>query len=501
MIPKTLLALIAAAILLAPQASNLYAQGLDARFSFEELAKMADEAEVLVRGRAGPPVIVPDAPRGLDYAVPFEVIELYKGTLTEKAFQLRLSSTATELMTRRNEVAGKEFVLPLAAVEEIEGAYKLSAGAGFAVGSNEALRLMEMAAGKVERTVVSPLRLHVEPLRPSFPLGQPAIIVVRLENPSEETILFEQAPIEVRDGNLYLAGNGFIDVIKSSQDVAAKETLKIRQSPEEPTPAAILPKESLRKEIDLTEYFDFQAPGVYSVTVAVTTPRGELLRSTIPVQISAAGAAGVERPAVGDGGEASDIIIPSPEIYTPGQPVNGLSMLLKPVKAEYTVGEPIQLELRLINSDERGQPVHIDVRLERTLMLQVKEQGDSPAARSILQKISWGDTPAEGVTPYAYLRPRAFWGNVININSLYGVDVAAVLQQDVNPEKLMPVQINYERYGMTLFSFEKPGVYRVDATYFVQPQPGTVRIWAGKLTSNHVFIRVKPAAADDQESR
>lgn len=270
-------------------------------------------------------------------------------------------------------------------------------------------------------------------------------------------------------------------------------------------PAVINPEGSFRIDIDLAEHFDFPKPGIYGLNVGVTTPNGEVLRSTVPLQLTDGSAPANERPRPGQrptGELAADLAVPSPEVYVPGQPVNGINMLLRPVKSEYEVGEPIKVELRLTNVDERKQSMNIDIRLERTLMVHVKEQGDSPVVRPFIQRITWNDKPTDGAAlPYAMLRPDSFWGKTININSLYGVDTTELLVSSVDPTKLLDSQLNYERLGMTLFSFDKPGVYRVDATYFVQPRPGDLRVWAGKLTSNHVFIRVKPGSAIGQVPR
>ena len=51
--------------------------------------------------------------------------------------------------------------------------------------------------------------------------------------------------------------------------------------------------------------------------------------------------------------------------------------------------------------------------------------------------------------------------------------------------------MSYETHGMTLFSFDSPGVYKIQATYSVKPRVARgPRVWAGKLPSNPIFVRV-----------
>lgn len=533
-----------AAIVLLLAATVALAQGLGARYSFDELEKMASDAELVLHVKAGAPTEVVDGERGLDYQIPCEVLQVVKGRLAAKEITLRLGSTATALQTMRREVAGKQYILPVVALEGHEGVYRLVDRAGFEADSAEGRKLVEIVSGEPERQIVTPLRMSVDPLGTPIEFGEPARIRIRLENPSDERAVYEQAPLEVRDGKLLISGGGLIRIVDSSGvEVTPKAGYVAgRDQTEALRPAVIDGGEALQIDVDLGEFFDFPREGIYGVNVALATPGGELLRNTVPLQLRSAAdgrRGGPGRAALT--GQSGDLVVPSPEVYVPGQPMNGLNMLLKPVKSEFRVGEPIEVEIRLTNIDEQGtRPIHVDVRLERCLMLQVTAQGDSPVVPPFVQRITWNDKTDEAnagrnektdtkvnqpvtwneksseagadqpVTrnekrseagsdqPYAMLRTGSFWGKTVNMNSLHGVDTTELLVSRVDPNKLESSQISYERYGMTLFSFDKPGVYRIDATYFAQPRPEGRRVWAGKLTSNHIFIRVSPAIGGDE---
>jgi hypothetical protein len=63
----------------------------------------------------------------------------------------------------------------------------------------------------------------------------------------------------------------------------------------------------------------------------------------------------------------------------PGKPDKGLVALLRPSKSKFALGEPVEVELRLIKLGNQGPPnLAIDTRLERTLTFHVAEVGDSP---------------------------------------------------------------------------------------------------------------------------
>ena len=92
-------------------------------------------------------------------------------------------------------------------------------------------------------------------------------------------------------------------------------------------------------------------------------------------------------------------------------------------------------------------------------------------------------------------RPLAFWGKHMDVNSFYGRDAASLMELPDNPQAGGALNLGYERYGMTLFSFDKPGVYRIQGTYMVKPRGGEgPRVWTGKLQSNPVFVRVTAKA-------
>ena len=376
--------------------------------------------------------------------------------------------------------------------DQDEGHFRLVADTGFLAGSAEARKLREIASGQVVAATVTPLRVRIEAVRPPYESGKPAPVRVVLANPDKNVVTYEQAPLEVRDGGLYLVGKGLLAVIDSRGNPAEiKETVHLGTPPPEPRTPLVIPAErNYVKEIDLGEYFDLTRAGNYMVKLSLPDPSGnEMMHSnTINVQVIPSLAGRVAPPLEKSTGPES-IRIPSPEVYRPGEPVNGLSSLLKPVKAEFEVGEQILVELRLINAGD--VPLTLDSRLERTLLVGVQEQGGSPGVRQMFQRPAEDDAKSETYYPYAYLRRLAFWGKVINVNSWYGRDPASLVEDRDDSARSSPLTACYERDGMTLFSFDEPGVYKIQATYHVKPRGGNgPRVWKGKVKSNPIFIRV-----------
>jgi len=473
------------------------AQELGRRFKFEELQAMVEQADVLVLAKAtGQPVSQGADASGLPWQITFEVQKVVKGEFQEKTLVLHVSSPINDLATPRKKVSGAEFLLPLAALEgQDEKHFKLVADTGFVAGSAEARKLREIASGRVVTDTVTPLRVRIEAVRPPYESGKPALVRVILDNPDKNAVTYERAPLEIRSGELYLSGKGLLTVIDSRGNPAeVKETVHLGTVPPgPPVPLVIAPERNFAKEIDLAEYFDLTRAGNYMVKLSLGDPGGnEMMHSnTINVQVIPSLAERVARLAVEPTGPES-IRIPSPEVYRPGDPVNGLAALLKPVKAEFEVGEQILVELRLINAGD--VPLVLDSRLERTLLVSVQEQGGSPAVRQMFQRPSDEEIKTESYYPYAYLRRLGFWGKVININSWYGRDAASLVEDSRGSSGPSPLTASYERDGMTLFSFDEPGVYKVQATYHVKPRGGSgPKVWKGKVKTNPVFVRiVKP---------
>ena len=480
------------------------AQGLGRRYEFNELKQMVEDAALLVRARAtAEPVSRGGDESGLVWRAPFDVVEVLKGTYGRPAMELRFKSPLNDLSCSRKQLPGKEYLLPLVPIEGEAGVFRLVAGVGFAAGAPEAGVMAKIVAGTVEVETVSPLRVRLQSVSPPYEAGAPASVRVTIENLSEDLVTYNQVPIEVRDGELYLAGDSNLIVSDSrgGRPVVPRQTLHMRSTPPPPAmPAVIRAKGTYQQDINLARFFDLGRPGVYMVTVALTTPDGKgLLRSnTDSVQIIAPLAAPVDVDPNAKPTAADALVIPAPAVYRPGEAENGLVALLRPAGAEFEVGQPIDLELRLTNDIDR--PLNIDTRLERTLLVEVQEQGDSPPARPLLQHHDWPqDKPDDPACLFAHLRPKAFWGKLINANSLFGRDAASLVLSG-KAAVTGTVEATYETHGMTLFSFDKPGVYRIQATYQVRPSGGDgPRIWSGKLISNPVFIRVTPVGSGDAE--
>ena len=489
--------MILAAIVAAPQAAS--AQGLGRRYDLAELQQIAQDATLLVRAKAtAEPVSKGGSPDGYVWETPFELIEAVKGEDAPKTFTLWLKSPLSDLNTTRANLPDKEFVLPLVPAPGGQGGYRLVGDVGFAVDRAEATTLIRAAGGKVVPPAAGQeaLRLRVEPMSPPFVLGQPVMLRVSLVNTAEQVVTYEQAPFEVRQGRLYILGGGNLIVTNTRRSMAvdAGENVQLNAPPPPPPlPVTIIPGGSYTRDIDLAQFYGLTEPGLYMATMAVTAPDGQaLVRSgTVQIQVIAPLAAPVDVPAPETRTTAESLLVPAPEAYQPGDIQNGLCGLLRPNKAQTAVGEPILVELRLLNAGDRT--FSVDTRLERVLVLSVKEQGDSPPALRMLQRIDWPLDAADAPPSLAYLRPHAFWGKTLNVNSLYGRDEASLMQGG-KAAVAGAVEPTFETHGMTLFAFEKPGVYRITATYQMAPKGGDgPRLWAGKLETNPIFIRVVPA--------
>jgi len=483
---------LAAVALAAPEAS---AQGLGRRFDFAELKQMVDDAELLVGAKVlAEPVSRGAGEDGLAWRVPFEVLEVVKGRFEAKTVDVYVKSPFEALNCLRAQLPGKEYLLPLVPMGgDAESGFALVQGVGFAAGSPEAGKLVEIAGGKVTSETVIPLRVRLSATGAPYESGKPAPVKVTLENVSDEAIAYTQAPLDLRYPDLYLVGESDLIVLDGrGSAVPRKEALHVGVAPPPPAlPLVVPPKGSHERDLDLSTYCDLGRPGIYMVTLALAGPDGkELLRSnTISMQIIAPLSAPVE-PGDPSASTAADALrIPSPGAYQPGKTENGLAGLLRPIRAEFEVGEPITLELRLINLSDRA--VDVDTRLERTLLVDVQEQGDSPAARPLLQHHDWPADEDAKASWSAHLRPAAFWGKLVNVNSLYGRDAASLMAAG-NAAMSGAVEPAYETHGMTLFSFDKPGVHKIQATYQSKPRAGGPRLWAGKLATNPVFVRVVP---------
>jgi len=496
-------------------APTVQAQGLGRRFELAELKQIVEGAKVLVRAKgAEEPLARGGAADGYAWEVSFEVVEKVKGQIEEQTFVVELKSVLDTLNTRRADVKGKEFVLPM--VPAGQGRYRLVGDVGFAWDTDEARKLIELTGGKVElpsdrptaeanptdagpeappvAAAPIPLRLRLEPVRASYEVGEPALVRVTIENTSAEPVTYAQAPFEVRDGRLYIAGEGGLVVADSARSVAVtiKDNVLLKTDPPPPVRQVVIaPHTAYQTDLDLALFCELDRPTIYLVSLALMAPDGQrsILSNTIPLKIVAASKPAKAPPVK----EEDAMVIPPPEVYHAGEAVNGLAGLLRPLKAQFEVGEPIVLELRLTNLAERVAIV--DTRLERLLFLEVQPEGTSPAVVSFFPVTQWPAAKDEELPlVYARLGSQSFWGKNINVNSAFGLsqqkireNAAAVLKGAIEP--------SYETSGMTLFAFNSPGVYRITATYEMPPAPANgPKLWAGKVKTNPVFIRVVPRA-------
>lgn len=495
-IPHCLLRCGLAIGLIALAAHVASAQGLGRRYDFDELEQMVSDSEAVVVARvAGEATDRPDSPSRLVWRVPFKLVRVVKGGTDMKSFDLFVRSPISDLGRSRRDLPETEYVLPLVAFSEggDEG-MRLVADAGFPVGTPEADKILEIVGGRVESTTVIPLRLRLETGAAPYEMGRPMTLTVQLENTSKEPIAYGQAPFVVTsEFELYLPGRGTLIVTSADgAEAPRKPALHAGELPPPPPwPIVIDAREAFRGEINLADYFVIDQPGVYRVTMAVEGPDGkELIRSnTIGLQVRRPVSAPMADPLAGIA-SPTDLLVPQPGAYQPGVPENGVAGLLRPVSSEFSVGEPVSLELRLINMGDRS--VDVDTRLERTLVLDVTEQGESPAVRQMLQHHDWPENTEATTGALAHLRPGAFWGKIINANSLHGKNTASLMEAG-RAAVAGAVEPSFEAHGMTLFSFEKPGVYKIEATYQVKPRMvQNLKPWAGQVKTNPIFIRVTP---------
>ena len=487
-------AVAAAAWLAAPAAS---AQDLGKRFSLEELNRMVTEAPLVVRAKAtAEPVAEGGDEKGATWKIPCQAVEVLKGKFADKTFELRVQSPIDELSTARKSVPGVEYIMPLVPLAGATGPqFRLSGGAGFPVASPEALKVADLARGGPATGTLTPLRLRIEPSRPPYTVGQPALLRIIIDNPAKSAVVYEQVPVEQREGLLYLPGAGRIDVTDGRGNAVAPKA-SVREGavpPDPPTPKTIPAERNFQFEIDLAQFFDLPRPGNYMVSMAVDSPdaKEQLKSAVINLQVIAPVVAAPAEPPPAKTTGPESIRIPSPDVYEPGTPVNGLAALLKPIRPEFAVGDKILVEVRLINAGD--QSLVIDTRLERALSVKVESQAGSPEVRSLLQRISWPeDDPKSRDYCLAYLRPLAFWGKLVDINSFYGRSAESLMSEA--PTTAPRADIDYEKYGLTLFSFDAPGVYKIQVSYVVKPRGGEgPKVWASKLTSNPIFIRIVAA--------
>jgi hypothetical protein len=498
-----------------------------------EPAKSAVPAEELKTAFRDAPLVIAFETQGLQgnpdpsdphpWEVTGTLIEVFKGKLSPGSVTIHMQSVAKGLGVLRADLKGKEFVAFLRPLtNSSDRQFVLVGPSAFASAGPEALYIRSLAQADTNRGTGGPgLELTVRTIGKVFPVVGPKTVEVRLTNNGSETASYLQAPICERDGNLYLTGQGMLRVRDiQGRIIPYKANVMAGQPPKgPPAPAMILAGANFTLNVDLSKYYDLPE-GRYTLAASLAAPDARSAIASGLLSFQVGGAPPVEPtpaptktaepvrppesvestepplPAVVAPKRPTGPVIPDPSKYAPGKSYKGLSALLKPVRAKTNLGDPIEVEFRLINEGPMTQVV--DSRLERTLTITVQAVADSPEPLRLHQVIRW---PADGATApdeRAFLRDGAFWGRTINLNilGLKGQDeFKEVTAEEIAPGKNMP----YERFGKYLFGFPKPGVYTITAKYLVtrpavtDTTPGAdprKDWWSGEIETNRITIQI-----------
>ena len=524
--------------------------GARAPVGIEDLKALYKETDFIVQFQVEQVQAKTEINPRLTWEIRGPVLEVTKGALLPGQISIHVDSVLRAFDMPRSDLAGKQFVVAIKPLGDATARrFQLVGAYAFPADSREAQVLRQLASADVEKgSGGQTLELVVRPLQPVYPVSGPKMIEIRLTNNGSDSATYLQAPVSEKDGRLFMTGLGTIRIHDlSGRIVPDKGNVTLGQPPPPPpTPSLVLPKASFVETLDLAKYFELPE-GRYTLMLALATPdgRGRIASNGFSFQVGAVNLPPApptaERPPAGDRTPAVppmpepapaartppdltatelplpppvppvrpvvEVQLPDPARYQPGKPAAGLAGLLRPVgKGKFALGEPVDLELRLIN--QGGRSIAIDARLERTLTIQVQPVGDSPPPLFARQVIGWpadaGPVPEER----AFLREGAFWGRTINLNMLFGRnldEMAAPTQEEVAAGK----SLSYERYGKNLFGFPKPGVYTVTATYSVaRPQKPAAPAegekpaakepskewWVGDLQTNSITIQVGETA-------
>jgi len=504
----------------------------------EDLKALYKESSLIVEFQADSVQAKPEVASRPVWEVRGPLMEVIKGSLLPGQISVHVDSVIRAFDMPRTDIPGKTFVAALKPLTDGADRRFLIVGAyAFQSDSTEAQALRQLAQSDVTRgTGGVSLELVVRPTEKVFAPNGRKVVEVRLTNTGEDSATYLQAPIIEKDGKLYVSGQGLLRIRDiTGRIVPDKGNVVIGQAPPPPTPALILPKASFVETVDLGKYFDLPE-GRYTLSISLAAPDGRT-RIASNGFIFQVGAVNLPEPAAGKTPFGEPAIptpspappplkgpaekptaeasiteklpavpppkpkppgpdIPDPNKYQPGKQMAGLAALLKPSRPRYALGDPVDLEFRIINQAQRA--VAIDGRLERTLTIQVQPVGDSPQPLVIRQVIPWPGDGGAMPEERALLREGAFWGRTINLNTLYGKSLEefpAPMPEEISAGK----GITYERFGKNLFGFPKPGVYTVTATYTVA-RPKQVESqahteparewWIGELVTNPVTIQI-----------
>jgi hypothetical protein len=492
----------------------------DRPHAFEDLKAIYDAADLIVMFEVAGVQARTEVSTPLPWEVSATLMEVIKGKTEPGKIFVHVESTSKVFDLTRTELAKKQFVAALRPLADItQRRFQVVGVYAFPADGKEAQVFRQLAEADATRGsggegLQLQVRLIVGHTDKVFPVDSAKPVEIILTNTGKESATYLQAPIVERDGKLYLTGEGRFRLLDASgRAVPDKGTVLTGQVPPgQPTPALVLPQANFKETVDLAKHYNLSA-GRYTLAVMLAPPtgKGRIVSNGLSFQVGAVNlpeaaptketpAAVAPQPAPASGNtvpappakEAPKL--PEPASYQPGQMVLGLAGLLRPNKSTYTLGEPIDLEFRLISRGQRTMA--IDARLERTFTLAVKPVGESPEPLVIRQIIAW-PADAQGLpTQRAYLREGAFWGQTLNLNMIKSrEEIAAPTPEEIASGK----DLSYERYGQTLFGFPKAGVYQVTATYKVpKPKPPAdnpgaappTDWWFGELVTNPITIQV-----------
>jgi hypothetical protein len=499
----------------APESKSPAATGI------EDLKALYNEATIIVQFQADSVQGKPEVATRLPWEVRGPVLEVIKGRLLPGQMSLHVESIVRGFDLTRKQMAGKSFVAAIRPLSDAaDRRFQLVGPRAFPAESQEAAALRQLAESDLARgSGGETLELTVRPIEKAFPVTGSKVIEVRLTNTGDTSAMYLQQPITEKDGKLYLMGQGMIRIRDTAgRLVPDKGAIVVGQAPPPPPkPALILPKASFLETVNLDNYFQLPE-GRYVLTLWLATPEGQgYVAGGTPLQVGAVNlppappvptapaAAGTppSRPSEAGTAEKTQAAVPDPATYRPGQSAAGLCGLLKPGKGRYALGEPIDLEFRLINPGPRT--VAVDTRLERALTIQVQPVGESPQPLMVRQVIPWPEDGAAMPEERAFLREGAFWGRAINLNTLYGKSLDELPAP--TPEAIAAGRgLTYEQFGKNLFGFSKPGLYRVTAVYAasrLRPPEGQAGStpssawWTGELQTNTITIEVSESKAQE----
>jgi hypothetical protein len=530
----------------APGEAPAGAAGTRAPVGIEDLKALYKETDFIVQFQVESVQAKTEVNPRLTWEVRGPVLEITKGNLLPGQISVHVDSVLRAFDMPRGDLVGKQFVVAVKPLGDASARrFQLVGPYAFLADSKEAQALRQLASADVEKgSGGQTLELVVRPFQPAYPVSGPKMIEIRLTNNGNDSATYLQAPIAEKEGRLYMTGQGTIRIRDlAGRIVPDKGNVTVGQPPPPPpTPALVLPKASFVETLDLAKYFEL-SEGRYTLMVALATPdgRGRIASNGFSFQVGAvnlppappAPTPPALTPLAGDKTPGApptppdlatteppplpppvppvrpvvEVQLPDPARYQPGKPAAGLAGLLRPVgKGKFALGEPVDLELRLIN--QGGRSIAIDARLERTLTLQAQPVGDSPPPLFVRQVISWPADGGQVSEERAFLREGAFWGCTINVNMLFGRnldELAAPTPEEIAAGK----NLSYERYGRNLFGFPKAGVYTVTATYSVArlqkpsaPAEGEKPAakeppkewWVGEIQTNSITIQVGETA-------